>query len=325
MSDRSPMRFALLCAAQFLLACGLTRAAGNDGTCDRACLHGLTDEYLAALVAHDPARLPTTPGVKFTENTNRMALGDGLWHTIDRLGTFKLYIEDAQTRQAAFYGTVKENGVTALLGVRLKESGRRLAEIETFVIRQASGIHGDFDRLVRVDPVWEQSIPSSERSSRATMIQIANRYFEGIVAGNGAIVPFAEDFSRVENGLPTAGGSPNAPDSAQSQAAQFSSKRFNYIHEITQRRFLLVDPERGLVYAVVMFQHPGNIKTDLFAPARTGAGTGRSSGTIAPRGFSLASYPNTTQIIELFRIRSGKIDRIFAYVSLLPYRQPPGW
>jgi hypothetical protein len=272
-----------------------------------------------------------------------MALGDGLWQTIGGLGTFKLYVEDPQTRQAAFYGTVKENGVTALLGVRLKETGRRLAEIETFVIREATGIHGEFGRLIEADPVWEQPIPRSERSSREAMTRIANFYFEGIVHGNGDIVPFAQDFSRIENGLPTASGSAGA--SAQSQAAQFSSKRFNYIHEITDRRFLLVDPERGLVYAVVMFQHPGNIKTDLFAPARAGAGadsgtragsgTGRGSGsgpgagsgsgTIASRGFSLASYPNTTQIVELFGISGGKIHRIFAYVSLLPYRQRPGW
>jgi len=324
MSGRKSMRFAVLCAALLMLSCGLARAAGSEA-CDRACLHGLMEEYLAALVAHDPSRLRTTPGVRFTENTNRMALGDGLWQTINGLGTFKLYIEDPQTGQTAFYGTVKENGATALLGVRLKEKGRRLSEIETFVVREASGIHGEFDRLVRADPIWEQSIPSAERSSREQMIHIANQYFEGIVQGNGAIVPFAEDFSRTENGLQTAGGSAGASE-AQSQAAQFTSKRFNYIHEITDRRFLLVDPDRGLVYAVVMFQHPGNIKTDLFAAAPApGARGGARTGTIAPPRFSLSSYPNTTQIIELFRVHGGRIHRIFAYVSLLPYRQRPGW
>ena len=324
MSNRQPLLFAVLCAAQVLLVSGLASAAGSAG-CDRACLHGFMEEYLAALVAHDPARLHTTPDVKFTENTNRMKLGDGLWQTIDGLGTFKLYIEDPQTGQAAFYGTVKENGATALLGVRLKERAHRLREVETFVVREATGIHGEFARLVRADPVWEQSIPSTERSSREAMIQTANKYFEGIVHGDGAIVPFAEGFSRTENGLQTAGGPGSGSQRAESQAAQFSSKRFNYIHEITDRRFLLVDPDRGLVYAVVMFQHPGNIRTDLFAPAGARTSTGTGTGTIAPPRFSLATYPNTTQIIELFRIRGGEIHRIFAYVSLLPYRQRPGW
>jgi hypothetical protein len=103
-----------------------------------------------------------------------------------------------------------------------------------------------------------------------------------------------------------------------SAGAQFDTHMFDYIHEITNRRFLLTDPERGLVYAVVMFQHPGNIKPQMNVVSATGSGA-------AARTFSLSSYPNTTQIIETFQVRDGKIQRIFAYVSVLPYRQSPGW
>lgn len=272
------------------------------------------DEYLAALVEHDPSRLHTAPDAKFTENTNRMALGDGLWQTIDGLGTFKLYIEDPASRQVAFYGTVKENGATALLGVRLEERGRRLSEIETFVIRQSTGIHGTFDQLVEANPAWEEEVPPAERSSRKAMIHDANQYFNGIVQGNGDIVPFADDFIRIENGQRTTPAPGTASRPATSSRAQFNSKMFNYIHEIDHRRFLLVDPDRGIVYAVVTFEHPGNIDT----PLRRGAG-----GRLNPK--SLGSFPNTTEIVETFKIRGGKIHRIFAYVSLLPYRQRPGW
>jgi len=268
------------------------------------------DGYLAALIAHDPSRLRTVPDVKFTENTNRMALGDGLWQTVDSLGTFRLYVEDPATHQVAFYGTVQENGITALLGVRLKERGRRLSGIETFVIRQATGVHGTFDSLVRASPVWEEAVPPAERSSREALIHDANQYFNGIVQGNGDIVPFARNCVRIENGQQTAPTPATAGHPSMSARAQFNSKLFLYIHAITHRRFLLVDPVRGLVYAVVMFQHPGNI------PSRFKS---------KPHSFSLSSYPNTTEIIETFKIRAGKIRRIFAYVSLLPYRQRPGW
>ena len=33
--------------------------------CDRECLDGLVDQYLDALVAHDPSRLPLAESVKF--------------------------------------------------------------------------------------------------------------------------------------------------------------------------------------------------------------------------------------------------------------------
>jgi hypothetical protein len=36
--------------------------------CDRACMTGLVDRYLAAVVRHDPAGLPLNRDVKFTES-----------------------------------------------------------------------------------------------------------------------------------------------------------------------------------------------------------------------------------------------------------------
>ena len=47
--------------------------------CPRACMEGIVDQYLAALVRHDPSGLPLSKGVRFTENTIPLPLGDGLW------------------------------------------------------------------------------------------------------------------------------------------------------------------------------------------------------------------------------------------------------
>jgi len=313
MSKNFRVRSGALLIASLLLAAAVARA--DEAACDRTCLKGLMSQYLSALVAHDPSRLPATRDVKFTENTNRLALGDGLWQTADSLGTFQFYIEDPASHQAAFYGTVKENGVTALLAARLKERGRRVSELETIVARQATGIHGSFDNLTQLDPAWEETVPAGERSSRQVLAHDANQYFEGIVRGNGDIVPFAENCTRIENGAQTAPVPATATRPAMKVRDSFNSKRFNYIHEITNRRFLVIDPEQGLVVAFVMFQHPGNIRS----PAEAG-------GSGAPaRRFSLASYPNTTEIMETFKVQGGKIQRIFAYIGLVPYRQSPGW
>jgi hypothetical protein len=311
-------RAAELLVVGAMVLCAVAAFTADSSACDRECLHGVMDQYLAALVAHHPQMIKTTPDVKFTENTNRMKLGDGLWQTIGALGTFKLYVEDPQSGQVAFYGTVKENGATALLGVRLKQRAQRLTEIETYVIRQATGVHGTFDNLTMVPAEWTQAVPPAERSTREQLRHDANQYFNGIEQGNGSIVPFAADCLRIENGAQTAPTIATATRPSMSAGAQFDTHMFDYIHEITNRRFLLTDPERGLVYAVVMFQHPGNIKPQMNAVSATASST-------AGRAFSLSSYPNTTQIIETFQVRGGKIQRIFAFVSLLPYRQAPGW
>ena len=36
--------------------------------CDRACLSGIMDQYLGAMVAHDPAKAPAALNIKYTEN-----------------------------------------------------------------------------------------------------------------------------------------------------------------------------------------------------------------------------------------------------------------
>ena len=46
--------------------------------CNRACLEGFVTRYLEAMVAHDPAPLPVTAGVLFTENDVPLRLGEAL-------------------------------------------------------------------------------------------------------------------------------------------------------------------------------------------------------------------------------------------------------
>jgi len=308
---------AVLAAARAPGASGAQAAAAQ--ACERACLYELMHQYLEALVAHDPSRLPLAAGARFTENTNTLKLGDGLWQTINRLGSFTLYAADPLERSVVYYGTAIENGQLALLAVRLKHQERRLAEIETFVIRKASGIHGTFETLRESDPVWSQPLAPAQRVSRQAMIHAADQYFNGIEQGNGDIVPFDDDCIRIENGRQT------APSTAAASGAlagrppmtarqQFNSKAFNYIKEVTQRRYLLIDEENGIVFGTFMFAHPGNVPTPDWAA------TG-----LPPNPNALSAYPNTTEIIEAFKVRSGKLYRIFAYVSLLPYRQLPGW
>ena len=295
-------------------------ARGAAGaSCERACLYALMDTYLQALVAHEPARLPLATNVKFTENTNAMRVGDGLWQTINSLGSFTLYAADPATGNVVYYGTVKENGQLALFAVRLREHDRKLTEIESFVIRKASGVHGAFEALTQPDPIWSQPLAAAERVPRAAMIHAADQYFNGIEQGNGDIVPFDDACIRIENGRQTAPSTAAATGAlagrpAMSAREQFNSKAFNYIKQVTQRRFLLVDEENGIVFGTFMFAHPGNV------PGRDWATTG-----YPPDPTALSAYPNTTQIIEAFKVRSGKLYRIFAYVSLLPYRQSPGW
>jgi hypothetical protein len=88
-----------------------------------------------ALIAHNAFGLPLAPRVKFSENSQLLELGDGLWNTASAPGTYKLYVSDQESGQAGFLGTVRENDTTVALALRLKIENRRIGEIETVVLR----------------------------------------------------------------------------------------------------------------------------------------------------------------------------------------------
>ncbi len=59
---------------------------GNSGAfgkaaeaCDYACLEGFVNHYLDVLAAHDPSRLPLAKNARYTDNGQRLKLGDGMW------------------------------------------------------------------------------------------------------------------------------------------------------------------------------------------------------------------------------------------------------
>jgi hypothetical protein len=90
---KSAVGAALLTLTMMLSGCAATQAetvtaASFARACDRACLTRAAEDYLAAMVAHAPKRLSLTDDFRHTENGQTMALGDGLWGTID--GPFDL-------------------------------------------------------------------------------------------------------------------------------------------------------------------------------------------------------------------------------------------
>jgi hypothetical protein len=65
-------------------------------------------------------------------------------------GTYKLHIADSDAGEVAFFGTIREAGLPAILALRLKIENRKISEIETIVARQPSGATSLAFHLVRL-------------------------------------------------------------------------------------------------------------------------------------------------------------------------------
>jgi hypothetical protein len=91
------------------------------GACNRACLIETANDYLAALVAHDPSDVKLGADLKFVENTERKKAGEGLWTTASAVPTvFALHVPDPVSEQVGFIGMMEESGKPIQLGLRLK-------------------------------------------------------------------------------------------------------------------------------------------------------------------------------------------------------------
>jgi hypothetical protein len=326
-------------------------AQTKSGPCDRPCLESFADQYIDALIAHDPKRVPLSPKLKNVENGQRLEPGDGLWRSITAKGKYRLFVDDVAAGEVALMTTMTEATHPVTVALRLKIDNRQITEIETFVLRTglSSGGNGaaELEKLGSPNPVFLAAIPPAERASRADLIKTANLYFGALQNndGKGDYSFFTDDCDRLEDGqattnnpnfrtgsgfaAPAAGGrgargggakqaepAPADPTAFNPAAlgckAQFASGYFHFVTRIRDRRFVAVDPEHGLVFSFTFFDHPAGKYRDY----KMSDGKEVSNGP---------TRPWTWEIAELFKIEKGKIHRVEAVLEQVPYGMLSGW
>ena len=291
------------------------------GGCDRACLEPFVDRYLDAVVAHDPAKAPLAKGAKFTENGQRLEFGEGLWNTMTSKGAYRLFVTDVEAGQAAFLGSIQEAGTPAMIALRLRIRNGQITEAETFVQRSDRSAQG----FEKIGWTWTDPVAPSERLSRGELVKTANMYFSGMQKNDGkGVYPFADDCNRIENGsfstnAPTPAGQKRPdPKTASNYSGQwscleqFQSGLLHFVTRIRDRRFVAVDPDRGLVFSFIFFDHAAGATRTFQTP------DGRTV-TAGP------AQPWTWELAELFRIEKSKIRQIEAIMERVPYGMNSGW
>ncbi len=303
--------------------------AGVTPPCDRACLTGIVDRYLAALVRHDPTGLPLNRDVKFTENTAQLKVGsEGLWVGASELPTgFRIYAVDVGAGQVGFYGVMKERDRPLIIALRLKVENGQITQIEHVLARN---LRADaVKNLANPRPEFATTLPPADRLPRQQMVNIADSYFEAIEHANGKLAPFADNCVRRENGgqtthnahpvpWPVPLGSKQADDAMAyigtlSCSDQLDTHVMDFITRLWPRRFEIVDEEQGLVFSFPMFHHRG------------GTGTIKIYNVPGVDSLPLGGSTTNLQAGEIFKIDHGRIIGIEAMGASLPYGTKSGW
>jgi len=321
------------------------RSAVYPLDCDRGCLIGFARSYMAALKAHRPSEVPAAKSVMFTENNVPLAIGDGLWGTVSDVSADALEVADAETGNAAWFGYVREHGEPAIYAMRIKVVDRKITEVET-VVHRKTGLPAPFGEVTRMehDHAFQEMLPAEQRRPRARLVAVAQSYFNTVEYNDGTVfAPFDEECARLENGISTTavpkgaptgapapgsggpppaagsggpppasgGGGGNASAIAQGCEAQFKLGLYRINKRVRERLFPIVDEERGVVVASGFFDHANYFDSYKL----TNGATMRTA----------MKWPNSISLLEAFRIRDGKIHRIEAVFTYVPYFMHNPW
>jgi hypothetical protein len=286
----------------FIVLAAVASPAPAQESCDRACLTGYVDGYFEALTAGNtrPVRLAANP--RITLNGRAMDLAQTLWdgarETIYRWDIVNERLGDTGTEAIV----LNDDGSKTMLVVRLKVQNRAITEVE--IIRANEGDAGALwgpDRLTEVSPFLTLSIREADQDSYYGLIAAAEAYWRAFQTNGSELyhpAPLLPDLQRFENGLQTTG---MVRDGRYVSASEgFDQGRFS-TRNLWDRRYPVVDTERGIVLSIVRFGTKDGMQSQSAVTA------------------------NDRIVAEFFAVKSGMIQEVHAVLFNLPDAEPTGW
>jgi hypothetical protein len=272
--------------------------------CDRACLTTVIDGYFAALVANDPTKLPQAAKARITENGAEKKLAQTFWDSAAEV----VYRWDIVNTKRGDTGTEvvlrNADGSKTMMVLRLKVINGAITEIESIKCNkgEAGGLWSP-DALNTVSPRLTLSLREAERDSYYDLIGATESYWRAFQT-NGTPAyhraRLAADSDRFENGVHTTGPTVVRNGRLNDTARGFDEGSF-IGRDLWDRRYAVVDEERGVVLTIVRF--------GLKAGAKS-----QSAATAADR-----------LVGEFFAIQNGWIREINAVLFNMPDARPTGW
>jgi hypothetical protein len=293
------------------LALGAQPAAAQ--ACDADCLLKLADSTVAAVAAKDYRRLPWADPVRFTENNVSLMIGDAWWgSTGSNVGPKAFSLADPQTGNVVWFGTIWDHDEPSFGAIRLKAADGKISELELIAARLRWPIPFGDPKAFTIPASMTAPVKEADRRPRERLIDLADAYLATKQRNNGALLAdFAPGCAMMENGVRITSVESDFKPRATDCASVFRAGLFAPVERIRDRRFPIVDVERGLVLAISVQDLPTREKTFMTTDGKK----------VAVK----REYPMSRLVAELVRIEGDRIVRAEGVAASLPYRMPTPW
>lgn len=321
--------YKLITLSFFFSLLGSTQTIAQNRECDESCLSDIARQYMAEVYRENPSieaarqtandvvirdysALPWGEQVRFTENNVAMMIGEGFWGAARGDMEELLVLADEATGNVLWYGITEEHEQAAYHGMRLKVVDRRITEVETYFGREGTPDLFAGTENYSLDSIFTEALPEDQRRTRQRMTVIANGYLETKQENDGRLLAgFAENCTRVTNGIDVTFGNYWAADIARGCEAQFREAIYKPVDRIRARRFPIINEETGVVVALTIEDH-----ATRYVDYESTSGEALKVDV---------EYPNSRGMLEIFKIIDGDVARIEGISVFLPYYMHDLW
>lgn len=272
--------------------------------CDRACLTGYVDAWFNGLLSNKTDGVPLARDAKITFNNTVTDLAGTFWDSAEAT-PYRWDIVNQRLGDTGTEAVIRNaDGSLSMLMLRLKVANGAISEVEVIRANQ-----GEADRLWGPEMLLERgvtknlqfSIREAERDSYYRLIAGAESYWRAFQTNGTEDYHPADllpDSERFENGLQTTGVVRNGQYAFTAQG--FDAGRF-IGRNLWDRRYSVVDEERGIVLSIVRF----------------GLKDGMESQSVATS--------NSRIVGEFFIMKRGMIQEVHAVLFNVPESVPTSW
>lgn len=285
----------------------------SAGSCDEKCLLGIADDFTAAIAKQDYRSLPWADPTFYTENNVSLMIGDAWWGSVGETPGIKAFaLADAETGNVVWFGTIWDHDEPSYGAIRIQAPDGKIEELEVIAGRTPWPMPFGNPREFSISDPMKKPLPASARRSRERLIDLADNYLATKQHNNGSLLAeFADDCAMLENGVQITSAELDIEPAKGDCASVFAGGLFEPVETIRDRRFPVVDTERGLVLAISVQDLPAD--RPEFRTV-----TGAAAKLKRP-------YPMSRLVAELVKVEGDKVVRTEGVATFIPYYMPTPW
>ena len=234
--------------------------------------------FVTAMTSGRSGTVALAEQAEIRENTTVVSLGDTTWSRVKAVRAVVTIADPLTANVVSRAGVELADGKAGYLSTRLKvAAGGRIVDVEISADTSSRVVSS---YVWNPDPSFETLLPPEQRLSRVALEALARRYFHSLSTHHAVAADFHERCNRYHSGQQITNVASNTVESAPPRTCASSLEGSPPWEPATEQRFPVIDPDRGLVFAVTLLHYLN------------------------------ASTPSQMYVSEVFKVVEGRIVRI---------------